>query len=136
MYPAVYAFDVDDTLAIPNGPFPGPITLDMLVQLRLQSNPVGLCGNFLNAFKYAPDIWKIISFYGPEELLGTSLVAHHQYKHFQLLRVAKIMKANRYVMVGNRQGDPKVRPGSQDNVQAKLAKWEFIDETSFSKGVR
>lgn len=33
-------------------------------------------------------------------------------------------------------GDPKVRKGSQDDVQAGLAHWEFISESEFAKGVR
>ena len=136
MYSAVYAFDVDDTLAIQGIPYPGPVALYAIIELRNQGIPIGVCGNFLNLFKYYPDWWKIFSFYGPEELTGTSLVAHHEYKHFQLIRIAKSMKANRYIMVGNRMGDPKVRPKSQDDRQASLAKWEFISETDFAKGMR
>jgi len=126
--------DVDDTLAIQGIPHPGPVQLYRIIELRNQGNVVGVCGNFINLFKYYPDWWKIFSFYGPAELTGTSLLAHHQFKHFDLIRRAKALKANRYVMVGNRAGDPKVRPGSQDDLQAKLAKWEFISETDFAQG--
>lgn len=136
IYPAIYAFDIDDTLAMQGAPFPGPVTLDSILQLRQQGIPTGVCGNFIVLMKVLPDWWKYFSFYGPEELTGTSLLAHHQYKHYQLIRIAKVMKAQRYVMVGNRRGDPKVRSGSQDDVQARLAKWNFIDETSFSRGIR
>src|SRR5437773_6445567 len=132
MYPAIYAFDVDDTLALQGVPRPGPIVLYSIIELRNQGNITGVCGNFLNLFKHYPDWWKIFSFYGPAELMGTSLIAHHSFKHFDLIRRAKALKANRYVMIGNQQGDPKVRPGSQDNVQAKLAGWEFIREKDLS----
>jgi len=134
MYPGVIAFDVDDSLAIQGLPRPGPVQLYRIIELRNQGLVTGICGNFLNLFKYYPDWWKIFWFYGPTELTGTSLLAHHQYKHMDLIRIAKGLKANRYVMVGNRQGDPKVRPGSQDDVQAKLAKWEFFSETEFAAG--
>lgn len=136
MYAAVYAFDVDDTLAIQGLPFPGPVALYQIVELRNKGIPTGICGNFINLYKYFPDAWKFFSFIQPTELQGGSILAHHQYKHLALIRTAAIMKANRYVMVGNRMGDPKVRPGSQDDVQAKMAKWDFINETDFAKGVR
>jgi hypothetical protein len=126
----------DDTLAFQGAPFPGPIPMYQIVELRNQGIPTGICGNFLNLYKYFPDAWKLFSFAQPTELQGTSIIAHHQYKHLALIRVAGYMKAGRYIMVGNRQGDPKVRSGSQDDVQAKLAKWEFISETDFAKGVR
>ena len=136
MYAAVYAFDVDDTLAFQGAPFPGPVPIYQVVELRNQGIPTGVCGNFLNLFKYYPDAWKVFSFFQPTELQGTSVLAHHQYKHLALIRIAKTMPANRYVMVGNRMGDPKVRSGSQDDVQARLAKWDFISETDFAKGRR
>lgn len=136
MYAAVYAFDVDDTLAIGNAPFPGPVQIYQVIELRNQNIPTGICGNFLNLFKYLPDAWKYFSFFQPTELQGTSLLAHHQYKHLALIRLAKVMPAQRYIMVGNKLGDPKARPGSQDDRQAQLAKWEFISETDFANGRR
>ncbi len=136
MYSAIYAFDVDDTLAIQGAPFPGPVILNDILALRQQGIPTGICGNFLVLFKVYPDWWKLFSWFGPAELTGTSLIAHHQYKHYDLIRIAKSLKANRYVMVGNRQGDSKVRPGSQDDLQARLAKWEFISEQDFANGRR
>jgi hypothetical protein len=136
MYPAIFTFDVDDTLAFQNAPYPGPVTLNSVLELRQQGIPTGICGNFLNLFKYLPEWWKYFSWFGPAELTGTSLMAHHQYKHYELMRIAKSMKASRYVMVGNKRGDPKARPGSQDDVQAKLAHWYFLTETEFAQGKR
>jgi hypothetical protein len=129
-------FDCDDTLAIQGAPFPGPIPMYAIIELRNQGNPTGIIGNFLNFFKYYPDGWRIMSFFGPTELQGTSIIAHHQYKHLALIRTADVLKASRYVMVGNKMGDKKARPGSQDDVQARLAKWEFISETDFANGRR
>ncbi len=127
---------VDDTLALQGAPRPGPVTLNDILTLRLQGIPTGVCGNFLVLFKVYPDWWKFFSFYGPTELVGVSLVAHHQYKHLDLLRIAKALPASRYVMVGNKQGDPNVAPKSQDDIQARLAKWEFIKERDFANGRR
>ena len=136
MYSTVWAFDVDDSLNFQGAPHPGPIPIYQVIELRNQGMPTGICGNFLNLLKYFPDAWKYFSFFQPTELQGTSVLAHHQYKHLALIRIAKIMPAKRYIMVGNKMGDPNVRPGSQDDVQARLAKWEFIKESDFAKGVR
>lgn len=136
IYPAVVAFDCDDTLAINGAPFPGPVALNDLAALRANGVITGICGNFLNFYKYFPDGWKITSFYGPQELTGTSLLAHHQYKHYELIRVMKTFPAEAYVLVGNRRGDPEARPGSQDDVQAKLAGWKFISEKEWAAGKR
>jgi hypothetical protein len=136
LYPVCYSFDVDDTLAIQGSPYPGPVTIYSVIELRNQGSPTGICGNFLNLFKYYPDAWKYFSFFQPTELQGSSILAHHEYKHLALIRIKQYIKASRYVMVGNRRGDPKVRPGSQDDVQAGLAKWEFIPEREFAAGKR
>lgn len=136
LYSAVYAFDVDDTLAIQGSPRPGPVPLYAIQELRNQGIVTGVCGNFIVLMKFLPDWWKLFSFYGPEELTGTSLLAHHQYKHNQLIRIMKVMPASRYVMVGNAKGTPGVANGSMDDVQAHLAKWNFIREQDFARGMR
>ena len=134
---AVYAFDVDDTLAIQGAPFPGPVILNDIAKLRAERILTGICGNFQILFKYYPDWFQFFSFYGPTQLdVHLGMVAHHQYKHLQMIGITKDIPAMKYVMVGNARGNPKARPGSQDDVQAKLANWKFISEIDFAKGVR
>lgn len=134
---AVYAFDVDDTLALQGAPFPGPVILNDIARLRSERIVTGICGNFQVLFKFFPDWYQYFSFYGPTQLdAHLGMVAHHQYKHLQMIGITKDIAALKYVMVGNKRGDPKARPGSQDDVQARLANWKFISETDFARGVR
>lgn len=135
LYKAVYAFDVDDTLAIQGAPFPGPVTINDIGRLRSERIITGICGNFQVLFRYFPDWYQYFSFYGPTKLISAQ-VASHQYKHLQLNDIRTDLPAEKYVMVGNRRGDPKVRPHSQDDVQARLAGWNFISETDFARGKR
>jgi hypothetical protein len=79
--------------------------------------------------------YQFFSFFGPTKLLSAK-PADHMWKHVQLIDLKEDLKAERYVMVGNKRGDPKARPGSQDDVQAKLAGWEFIREIDFARGKR
>jgi len=134
---AVYAFDVDDTLGVQGAPFPGPVTLNAIAQLRAERILTGICGNFEVLFKFYPDWFQFFSFYGPTQLdAHLGMVAHHQFKHLQLIGITKDIRADKYVMVGNARGNPKARPGSQDDVQARLADWKFISESDFARGIR
>lgn len=135
LYKAIYAFDVDDTLALQGAPFPGPVTINDIVRLRGERVITGICGNFQILFRYFPDWYQYFSFYGPTKLISPRPAAH-EYKHLQLMDIREDLQAEKYVMVGNKRGDPKVRPGSQDDVQAKLAQWTFISETDFARGKR
>lgn len=135
LYRAVYAFDVDDTLAIQGAPFPGPVILNDVYKLRSEGIVTGICGNFQVLFKFMPMWFQFFSFYGPTKLISPR-PADHLYKHVQLIDIKDDMPAEKYVMVGNKRGDPNVRPGSQDDVQAKLAGWEFLREVDFARGKR
>jgi hypothetical protein len=95
----------------------------------------GVCGNFFTLFKFFPDWYKFFSFYGPTKLLSPK-PAHSPYKHLQLIDIKEDILAEKYVIVGNRRGDPKVRPQSQDDIQAKLAGWSFLSESDFARGKR
>jgi hypothetical protein len=79
--------------------------------------------------------YQFFSFFGPTKLLSAK-PADHMWKHVQLIDLKEDLKAERYVMVGNRRGNPRARPGSQDDVQAKLAGWSFLTETEFANGKR
>ena len=57
----VYAFDVDETLEVSNG----PVKLFDLVKLRKQGHIVGLCGNWAMVTLHCPDWHHICSFAGP-----------------------------------------------------------------------
>lgn len=135
IYKAVVAFDVDDTLAIQGAPFPGPVILDDVMKLRHEGCVTGVCGNFYVLFKFFPQWYLFFSFFGPTKLLSPK-PAHSPYKHLQLADLREDVPAERYIMVGNKRGDPNVRPQSQDDVQAKLAGWEFIKEDAFARGKR
>jgi hypothetical protein len=133
--PGILACDVDDTLAIQGAPFPGPVILNDIMIMRNQGWITGICGNFQVLFKFFPDWYKFFSFYGPTKLLSPK-PADHMYKHVQLIDIKDDMLAERYVMVGNKRGTPGVRTGSMDDVQSKLAGWEFIREEDFARGKR
>jgi hypothetical protein len=135
IYPVVWMFDCDDTLAIQGAPFPGPVILNDIMTLRNEGCITGICGNYVVAMKFFPDWYKFFSMYGPTKLLSPK-PAEAQYKHLQLIDIRDDIVAARYVMVGNKRGAPGVRPTSQDNIQAKLAGWEFLSETEFARGKR
>jgi hypothetical protein len=127
--------NVDDTLAIQGAPFPGPVILNDVMQLRNEGCITGICGNYIVAMKFFPDWYKFFSFYGPTRLLSPKPAAH-QYKHLQLIDIKEDILAEKYVMVGNKRGDSKARIGSQDDVQSKLAGWIFVREEDFARGKR
>ena len=57
---AVYAFDVDETLEVSQG----PVKLSDLVKLREHGHIVGLCGNWGMVTLHCPDWHHICSFVG------------------------------------------------------------------------
>jgi hypothetical protein len=103
--------------------------------LRHAGIVTGICGNFQVLFKFFPQWYQFFSFYGPTKLISPK-PADHLYKHVQLIDIKDDMLAEKYVMVGNRRGDPDARTGSMDDVQAKMAGWNFISETDFARGKR
>ena len=124
----VYAFDVDDTLEVSNG----PVTIKMIVDLRNQGHVVGLCGNWQVFIQCVPEWYKLIQFLNYGQVKNVAL--------FELKRM--IPGADEYIMVGNvgpldskTWGVPQ-SGGSDDMSQAKGADWRFIAEKAFFDGER
>ena len=116
----IYAFDVDHTLDVSDGPVP----LDAVV--RLSSGPdtvVGLCGNWGLVTRTIPDWHEIFSFVGP---IGTR-------KAEMLVEIRRYCPADEYVLVGN---DPRLYGNSDDVGAAAEAGWRFIREHDFAAGIR
>lgn len=59
--PSLFAFDVDDTLEVSNG----PVTVSALRELVAQGHIVGLCGNWAVFVRAVADWQRLISFLGP-----------------------------------------------------------------------
>lgn len=124
----VYAFDVDDTLEVSNG----PVTVSQLVQLRQQGHVVGLCGNWGVFFIRVPEWYQLIQFFN-----------YGQVKNVFLSELKRMIPgADEYVMVGNighldaaTYGIPPTG-GSDDMSQAAGAGWRFIKESDFHLGTR
>lgn len=108
----VYAFDVDDTLEVSNG----PISIQQLVKLKMGGHVIGLCGNW-SLFLWEVRGWQnLISFIGA---IGISKA--------EFLRNLKTFmpRMDRYVMVGN----------EADKSEAETADWEFVYEKDFKEGL-
>jgi len=116
---AVYAFDVDETLEVSQG----PVKLSDLVKLREHGHIVGLCGNWGMVTLHCPDWHHICSFVGP---CGIE-------KHDFLRQLRQYIPGHDYVMVGNILG---ISGASDDRGAAERAGWRFIQESEFAKGVR
>jgi hypothetical protein len=121
----VYAFDVDETLEISNG----PVILEMMLEPREQGHAVGLCGN-MNVFCKVPDWHRRISF------LGQGYMPKHMFLHGIK---ANVQDAEDWVMVGNVFGATNSLGfvcGSHDSEEAMIAGWRFIKEDDFANGAR
>jgi hypothetical protein len=123
----VYAFDVDDTLEVSNG----PIKLQALMDLRCQGHIVGICGNW-HLFLTKVKGWQhLISFFN-----------YGQVKNVFLFEMRHVIQAEEYVMVGNigplcsRTFRVPQTGGSDDMSQALAAGWRFIKESDFANGNR
>ena len=115
----VYAFDVDETLEVSNG----PVKLVDLAQLREDGHIVGLCGNWAMVTLHCPGWHHICSFVGP---CGIE-------KHDFLRQMRQYIPGRDYVMVGNILG---ISGASDDRGAAERAGWRFIKESEFANGVR
>ena len=115
----VYAFDVDETLAISGGPIQ---TADALA-LRDQGHLVGLCGNWAAISLKHPEMMRSFHFFGPMVMP----------KEMFLGQIRSYLPAEEYVMVGN---IPGVSGASNDQAAAELARWRFIQEAEFARGTR
>jgi hypothetical protein len=113
----LYAFDVDDTLEISNG----PVRLKAMQALR-NSGHVGLCGNWGLFTRSVPDWYDRVSFIGPMRLT----------KPDYLIELRTYVLAESYVMVGN---DPRIFGASDDATAAREAGFRFIREFEFADGV-
>lgn len=115
----VYAFDVDETLEVSAG----PVTLQMMMDLRNEGHIVGLCGNWA-AFCHRVNGWQhVVSFMNA----GTP----NKETHLQQLK--QYIPADDFVMVGNILG---VTGSSDDQGAAQRAGWRFICEREFAAGAR
>ena len=121
----VYAFDVDETLEVSNG----PVTLQMLTDLRDAEHVVGICGNWA-AFCHRVHGWQhVVSFINA----GTP----NKETHLQQLKL--YIPADDFVMVGNVHGEKNSLGyvcGSDDFGAAHRVGWRFIKEDDFANGAR
>lgn len=121
----VYAFDVDETLEISNG----PVTLAMMEEVRLAGAIVGICGNMSKWCSTVPDWHRRVSF------VGQGFLPKHLFLHCLRLNIV----ADDYVMVGNIIGEKNSLGfvcGSNDIGEAGLCGWRFIKEDDFAAGAR
>ena len=108
----LYAFDVDDTLEISNGPV-------RLADMQALRNPGGNWGFFTRS---VPNWYNHVSFIGPMRLTKTDY----------LIELRTYVFAESYVMVGN---DPRIFGASDDATAAREAGFRFIREFEFANGI-
>jgi hypothetical protein len=120
----VYAFDVDETLEVSKG----PVTLQMVLDLKLQGHIVGVIGNWAVLVNRFPQWHQVFSFLGPMAMTKENFMT----------MLAKYTPADEFIMVGNDDRDPKWgnRTVSQDGLAAQYAGWKFISEDDFASGTR
>jgi hypothetical protein len=119
--PRLYAFDVDETLEISDG----PISVEMLRKLCQAGHIIGLCGNWALFVRAVPAWHHLVSFLGPIQTAS---------KADFLGQLRMYIPASDYIMVGN---DPATGLGnSPDREMAAQAGWRFIREADFAAGVR
>jgi hypothetical protein len=134
----VYAFDVDETLDISNG----PVRLEELLALRGMGHVVGLCGNWGLFCQMVPEWQRYVSFLNclpPFFVAGMQGMAVRVDKAWFLNHLQQYVKADDYVLVGNVKGEKNSLGfvcGSEDSEAAKLSGWRFIKEDDFAKGAR
>jgi hypothetical protein len=115
----IYAFDVDDTLEISDG----PVSIASVRRLKVEGNILGLNGNWAVAVQRVSGWHSLFSFIGPMEMS----------KHAFLSQIKTYVPADEYIMVGNIVG---LSGASDDEGPAKLAGWRFIKESDFAAGER
>ena len=112
----VFAFDVDETLTISNGPIP----VDAIKALYDADHIVGICGNWSWFVKVVPNWNKMVSFIG--QFYG------YTSKEVFLTHLMNAIDADEYIMVGN---DPAHFGNSNDIEAAYAAGWTFVREDEF-----
>lgn len=116
MIKRVFAFDVDETLSISNG----PINVKVLKILYDMGYIVGICGNWSHFVRVVPDWNKMVSFIG--QFYG------YTSKEVFLTQIKNSVQADEYIMIGN---DPAHYGASNDIEAARLANWNFVREDEF-----
>lgn len=135
----VYAFDVDETVEISNG----PVTLQSMMDLRNEGHIVGICGNW---GLFCQRVWgwqNLVSFLNciPPVFVRLQENAHGTRvdKAWFLNHLQQYVRADEYILVGNVKGEKNSLGfvcNSEDSEAARLSGWRFIKEDSFAKGVR
>lgn len=135
----IYAFDVDETLEISNGPVP----LESMRELRDQGHIVGICGNWGLFAQRVPNWQSYVSFINCAPPLFiqqmNSQGTVRMDKAWFLQELQRYIPAEECIMVGNIYGEKNSLGfvcGSQDSEAAQIAGWRFIREDDFAKGVR
>lgn len=131
----IYAFDVDETLEISNG----PVTLQSMMDLRVDGHIVGVVGNWGKFVQCVPGWQHLVSFINITVLARDESGKVHGDKDWYLQHLAKYVAADEYVMVGNVFGDKNSLGfvcGSHDSEAAAAAGWRFIKEDDFAAGAR
>ena len=119
-YTYVYAFDVDHTLEISDGPVP----ISHLEMLHSLGHIVGICGNFARLVQSVPT-WKLWC-----NFIGSMAMTKADF----LLQIKTYVPAHNYYMVGN---DARIKqylhPVSFDGLFAEEAGWNFILEEKWAE---
>ena len=138
----VYAFDVDETIETSQG----PVTVQMMRDLRKEGHIVGLCGALCRFLQKVPDWHEVISFtlnfdFGYNGWYSQYGLHSHIPKPIWLhcFQHVTFPGADEYILVGNVSGEKNslgVVTGSHDSEAAAAAGWKFIKEDDFARGVR
>lgn len=132
--PKVYAFDVDETLEISNG----PVTLQSLIDLRIAGHIVGICGN-VHVFCRNPGWQHIASFLLNLDLYPVLGFGVEKAGWMHVFKTNSFPFAEDYILVGNEHGQDNgigFIGHSADGEQARKAGWRFIKEIDFARGAR
>jgi hypothetical protein len=122
-----YAFDIDHTLEISNG----PVKLSQLVNLRNQGHIIGVVGNFGLFMDVVVGWHQLICFWNIQE--GMDKAATLRWVKRSLDRpLMHHTHIDHYIMVGN---EGTGWPMSADKEAATAAGWEFIKEEQFKEGL-
>ena len=125
----VYAFDVDETLEISNGPV---FLSDIMALKQADGVCVGLCGNWGKFFALVHRWQDYISFFN-------GFIDKKEYMKLLREHSGPYMGATEFVMVGNQKGRTNSLgfvTESADSAAAAYAGWRFILEDDFAKGMR
>ena len=118
----VYVFDVDHTLWLSDG----PVQLADLIKLREQGHILGLCGNYAMVTLNVKGWHNLFSF------LGQMAMPKSEF----LTQIKTHVRADDFVMIGNRGSYLDFPNVSRDSDAAAAAGWRFISETEFAAGAR